>query len=882
MLRFLRSAISKRNLAPSTSSDCDLSALRRYQRGVLLGGGCLLSVAIICGWLALLMFHAAGFQARRLEALQRSRAIAEAYLAASDGAQERTLNMAEYAWRYRPGGDAAALDVDRLRFLQGGQRTVVTAGPESAPQMVLGVGVDTWPSRRLDRYLMLAHSLSIIRRLSAVDNEGDEREDTFFLDPSRQLLVLGEGMTEQQLLATTGAPDRAGLIDRLSALIHAPSGLQQRTDGKPSMLLVEHPLTGAPSIATALTARDGGTAIGTMVTLQSTAHLSRAMRIADHGASFVLTRSGRIVAGTASARGLGLNAVAERLRAGERSGHAVVTFRKGLRFFQAVRIAETDWALVSTYCVGDVIGDGRRLYIASGVLTAGLLLGLWVLLAWLHWRAFGPAFARAARVYQGEQLSRALIQLSPVGLCLLDHHSGEPVLENEMMRQLAATAERRGVRLYARMVEEASRIRSGPDTLMAEFEVPLSGGRQGAPGLLLVGATSANYQGRRVLLCAVRDLSARLELEEQQKRARESAEAASMAKGRFLATMSHEIRTPLHGILGHLELLGRSSLDDNQQARLRRITQAADSLLIIINDVLDFSRAESGYLDLVSEPFEPVVLLERVALLFSPLAEAKGLVLDVSVDADVPVWVVGPQARIEQVLRNLVSNAVKFTPSGRVEMKIQWRGGTASPRLLLEVVDSGIGLSPRQVERLFQPYVQADASIITRFGGSGLGLSLCRELCNRMGGEITARSTPGVGTVFSFGVPVQEGRVAAGVPLAGRRVLLASTIRGWREELRRRLEGWGAQVALVDESTATAHDGVNAQEPLVVFERVSGRSALPAASGRRRVIHLSADGPLKPQARGNIWTVSCYAGDALLQALLAPGPAALAAGQGMH
>jgi len=847
---------------------------------VLLGGGCLLSVAILAGWVALVLFHANGFEARRLEALQRSRVIVEAHLAAADGAHQRMLSMAEYAWRHRPDSDAPILRADRQRYLHGGQRMVVTAGPESTPQMVLGVGTDAWPAGRLDRYLTLAHSLSIIRHLSAADTAADQAEDSYFLDPSRQMLMLGDGLTEQQLLAATGAPGRAALVERLARLVQGDGAGRAA-----NMALVPHPITGVPSIVRSLRAQEGGALIGTFVTLESTVPLSQSMRMADRGASFVLTRDGRVVAGTTDAEGLPLAGVAERLREGERNGRTWTRFRQGLRFFQVVRIADADWALVSTYCVGDIIAEGQHLYIGAAAMAAGLLLGLWGLLAWLHWRAFGPALARAARVYQGEQLSRALIQLSPVGLCLLDHRSGDPVLQNEMMRQLAAASERRGVMLYTRMVEEAAAILATPGAQTAEFEVHMPGAAEQPPVLLLVGATSASYEGRLVLLCAVRDLSARVELEQQQKRARESAEAASTAKGRFLATMSHEIRTPLHGILGHLELLGRSSLDDNQQARLRRITQAADSLLLIINDVLDFSRAESGHLDLVSEPFEPVVLLERVALLFSPLAEAKGLVLDLSVDAAVPAWVVGPQARIEQVLRNLVSNAVKFTPSGRVELRIDVNAGSDGPCLRLQVIDSGIGLSTAQLERLFQPYVQADASIITRFGGTGLGLSLCRELCNRMGGQISARSTPGVGSVFSFCVPLQEGTLAPGAPLAGRTVLLASAASGWRDELHRRLERWGAQVAIVEAPDGPSLDSVDARAPLIVFERITARAVLPAEAGSRRVIRLSADGPLRPQARGNVWHACCYSGDALLQALLAPGQAPLrplAVEPGMH
>ncbi|MCX2895687.1 ATP-binding protein [Stenotrophomonas lactitubi] len=866
--------------------DCDVSALRRYQHRVLLWGGCLLSLAIVAGAVALVLLHASGFQTRRLEGLQRTHAAVEAHLVAADAAHQRMLNMAEYAWRHRPDSDAATRLAERERYLSGGQRMIVSAGPESAPQMVLGVGTDTWPLARLDRYLTLAHSLSVIRRLSTPQGEPDTAASGFFFDPSHQFLVLGDGLTEQRLLAATGAGHRAGLFQQLQRLSAPSAAAAPGTDSAMQIALVRHPVSAAASIAVRLSAHDKGGAIGTFVTLEPTDRLARVMAVADRGTSFVVTADGRVVAGTADAAGLPLGSALHVLRAGGQGDQSVVAFRQGLRFYQALRVAGTDWLLVNTYCVGDIAQDGKRLYVVAAVLGGGLLLGLWTLLAWLHWRVFGPTLARAARVYQGEQLSRSLIQLSPVGLCLIDRGEARPVLQNELMRHYAAAAERSGIPLYLQLVQLASEHESGTGVFQApvEFELPVPANDKSPARQLLVGAVGATYQGRSVLLCALRDLSARVELEQQQAQARQAAEAASRAKGTFLATMSHEIRTPLHGILGHLELLGRSSLDEDQQARLRRINQSADSLLQIINDVLDFSRAEAGQLELQAETFEPIALLERVAVLFSPLAEAKGLVMDLSVDAAVPAQVEGAQARIEQVLRNLVSNAVKFTLSGRIALRARVDVKDDALLLQMEVADSGIGLSPSQLERLFQPYVQADASIITRFGGSGLGLSLCRELCLRMGGEIQARSTPAVGSVFTFAVPVERVAGASPRPLAGRSVLLASAAAGWSDELSRRLQAWGAHVQVIEDPALLAQHHVDAATPLVLFERGPGRELPVLGEDGRCVVRVSADGPLRAQRRGVTWRVSCYSGESLLQALLAPAlpeQRLLAVGQGL-
>ncbi|WP_414491794.1 ATP-binding protein [Stenotrophomonas maltophilia] len=878
----------RRDVDRFDDEDCDVSALRRYQQRVLLVGGCLLSVAIIAGMLALVVLHATGFHARRLEALQRTETVIGAELMAADAAHRRLLNMAEYAWRHRPDGDVATQLQERQRYLQGHQRSMVSAGPESAPQMVLGTGTEQWPRSRLDRYLTLAHSLSVIRRFSTGGDAPADATTRYFLDPSGHFAVLGDGLTERGLLASTGVANRAALLQHLQGFAMPAQHARARNGAGADLgrlTLVDHPLTGAPSIAVRLLARDENGPIGSFVVLEPSHRLAQAMVAADPGDAAVVTADGRIVAATGTAADRPLGPVLRSIDSPQEAVRTVAIQRHGPRFYLATALPGTEWRLLGTYCIGDIARDGRRLYVIVAILGGGLLIGLWTLLAWLHRRVFGPALSRAARVYQGEQLSRALIQLSPVGLCLVDRVQGTPVLQNELMRQYAASAERSGIPLYQQLVLRAGELADDAGLQEAsEFELRLPANHKDAGRVLLVGAIGATYRGRSVLLCALGDLSARAELEQQQARAREAAEAASLAKGSFLATMSHEIRTPLHGILGHLELLGRSPLNGDQQARLRRINQSADSLLLIINDVLDFSRAEAGQLELEAEAFEPVLLLERVALLFAPLAEAKGLVLDLVVDPALDAYVNGAQGRIEQVLRNLVSNAVKFTPSGRIELRARGGGSAEQPTLLLEVADSGIGLTALQLDRLFQPYVQADASIITRFGGSGLGLSLCRELCRRMGGQIHARSTPGVGSVFSFEVPVAAAERQPRQPLVGHTILLASTVSGWRDELGRRLRGWGAQVQVVED-----RDGIERQDlapgvPLVLFERAATRVQALADEDVRPVVRVRADGPLRPQRRGTGWWVCCYAGDGLLQALLAPTPArsaSLAVGQAM-
>lgn len=336
----------------------------------------------------------------------------------------------------------------------------------------------------------------------------------------------------------------------------------------------------------------------------------------------------------------------------------------------------------------------------------------------------------------------------------------------------------------------------------------------------------------------------------------------------FVASISHEIRTPLHGILGHLELLARAPLGSASLERVQRLRQSADSLMDIITDVLDLSRIESGQWALTPERFNPAALLERVAVLYAPVAHAKGLQLDCVVADHIPEAVVAPMAAIERVLRNLASNALKFTASGRVQLGVSRRRGEDRAWLRMEATDSGIGLSVAECERLFQPFVQADASILGRFGGSGLGLALCQQLCERMDGRIWVESTPGVGSRFIFEVPLLTSVTLPPVlPLAGRSVGLLAAPGPWRTELERRMRGWGAQV----KPPASGDAGPWAELPpgavVVMFEPAPQEWAQVQRSGHPWV-RVNRDGGLRPEAGEGGWTVSCYCSQALCQAVL--------------
>lgn len=544
----------------------------------------------------------------------------------------------------------------------------------------------------------------------------------------------------------------------------------------------------------------------------------------------------------------------------DKSGRRPVITRKGSIFIYSQLIPGPDWVAVYVFDWHEVILSLKKPLAGGAAMVFLILIALWGFIVFFDRQVLAPLKVYSRLIYESDEFNRAVLSTAPVALTVFDPLNNVVVLQNRQAKKLLESfAEGHGI--YQRIVCEkkildfdhaiyrpigAGEVRS--------FEMSV-GNTEGGEGEISVRLSVARYRQSDVVLFGITDISEQKATIRFLEKAKAAADKASNAKSMFLATISHEIRTPLHGALGNLELLALEQTTQKQRARVSIIRQSFDYLLALVNDVLDLSKIEAQEFILNKEFFRLDELVERCARTFAPIILAKNVRFLCLIDPRLEGSWRGDAQRISQILMNLLSNAQKFTEKGSITIRVAL-GQTREDEQWIHIAlsDTGIGISQPNLKKLFEPFVQADQSIGQRFGGTGLGLTLCHRIATAMGGEISIDSELGVGSIFKVNLPLRREEVQKNTPdpqahTKSTVVVIVCDAPLWEINLAAQINLWFPEMEVI---TGGIH-----QEPL---QRNANTLLMLAMAGQLQpgwwiepehsyldTLVVSADGPLYPE-----------------------------------
>ncbi|MBR8398826.1 response regulator [Burkholderia cenocepacia] len=744
---FASQADASASLASSEGDARDLSLLNRYQRFTLYGGAAVLSCVILFATSILLAGSVRDYISKRRELFETHKALVQLEIESKQASMRRAVINAELLWSSHPHHSRNAADAlvrdghVVLSPLSGVSEIFVAATPEAATT-----------NEEIDEYVQLMERLTI--SVAATERQTGRPMSGYAYSPDRNVIAITPPPSTpySHVLAHMGVADTRKLIDRLAFDVadwSNPATARYWRDTRrvaweaPAI----DPLTGKTVFRLVEPAFDGQRHFMTFVSDFDVNVVDNRLKQAPEDAVVMLVdRTGhKLLDEDRTRASIDGGALMRHALAENAWRHGIDRFKESYLhgvFTISARISDTDFAIVYAYS-WRTIAIAIWPTIAREFGVAALILAvLWTLVVAFDLKVFAPLFRRSRRVFDSEQMSRAIIATSPFGIALVALDTRDVLLRNRMLEAYEHAAGEPP--LHERMLA-CFHARSNGAPVLLDVEMPVTLDDNRARDLV-VNFVRGRYRGKDTLLCAFSDITTRADAER-------ALDSANRAKSTFLATISHEIRTPLNAMLGNLELLDKAPDPSRQKPRLHAVTSAARMLLDMLNNVLDMTKIEADRMTLEAASFRIDELVRDVVELFEPVAAAKGVALCAEVDPRIVRPYVGDPLRVRQIVVNLVSNAIKFTERGSIALSVFVPGADATP-VMIRVSDSGIGMTAAQVERVFEPFAQADASTARRFGGTGIGLALSHKLAESMGGRIAVDSVPNVGSTFVVTLPL--------------------------------------------------------------------------------------------------------------------------------